>query len=567
MPETILVAEDDPEARALLTQWLSSHYRVLEAADGVEALDILHREVPDLIITDIVMPRMDGYELVRRARQNERTRQVPIIFCSACYHEREVREMGHTLGVGHTLGKPYDWDTVQKTVAEVLALRAAAIAAPGQRAVRRAQAERLLREAQERLNAMVAFSCKLFSQKDKRSMALYACDAAREILLAQCAEVFLSEDDHGEATVAGGLAEADVARLFSAEPYRQLCAQVQSGGAIRFPETDSAAQVDASRLAPGDFASMLGVPIASASRQYGHICVLNRIGRATFNEEDLDIARAIAAQLAVAYESVLCRRELESEIARRSIMEEEVRRLNRDLEARVAERTAELELANRELETFSYSVAHDLRAPLRLIDAQVQMLLEGGMGQLPRAVVVQLEQVRRGAEHMSALIDGLLSLAKVRHVEMHKRSVPFDALVSRAIGILSNDAQGRAVEWRVHPLPVVECDEEMMLQVCLNVIGNALKYTRPRAPAIIEIGFERTPEPHIYVRDNGVGFDMRYASKLFAPFQRLHRQDEFEGTGVGLATVSRILERHGGRIWAEATLGKGAVFRFSLPGM
>jgi light-regulated signal transduction histidine kinase (bacteriophytochrome) len=269
----------------------------------------------------------------------------------------------------------------------------------------------------------------------------------------------------------------------------------------------------------------------------------------------------------VAYENATRCRELESEIARRSAMENEVRRLNRELEERVRARTEELELANRELETFSYSVAHDLRSPLRSINAQVQMLSSGGMGKLPRPVVVQMEQIRRGAEHMSALIDGLLSLSRVRHVEMHLQRVQLNDLVTQAIEMLAADVGERQIEWRIAPLPTVACDEEMMLQVFINLIGNALKYSRSRTPAIIEIGYEAGAEPNVYVRDNGVGFDMQYASKLFGLFQRLHRQDEFEGTGIGLATVSRILERHGGRIWADSAVGEGAVFRFALPGM
>lgn len=566
MSGTILVAEDDPEARELLSLLLGPQYRILEASDGMEALDILGRERPDLLITDIVMPRMDGYELVRKVRQHERTQHLPVIFCSASYHEREVREMARSLGVVSTLAKPYDKDAVRRIVHEAFASRRTIILPPAQHELS-TQAVQCSHEAQERLNAMVAFSRSLFSEKDDRGMAQCASSAAREILLAQCAQVFVGENGQGEVATASGLGESELARLLCAPRYRELRDAVEKGACIRFPQAEGESQADASQVAPGDFVSMLGVPIASASRTYGYICVLNRIGRGAFTEEDLGIARAIATQVAVAYENAIRCRELESQIAQRSAMEEEVRRLNRELEARVAERTAELERANRELETFSHSIAHDLRAPLRLIDAQVQMLIAGGMGKLPRTVAVQLEQVRRGAEHMSALIDGLLSLSRVRHVKMHKKTVPFAALVSRAIEMLSTDLEGREVDWRVHPLPVVECDEDMMLQVCLNLIGNALKYTQPRTPAVIEIGYERRPEPNIYVRDNGVGFDMRYASKLFGLFQRLHRQDEFEGTGIGLAAVSRILERHSGRIWAESTIGEGAVFRFTLPGM
>ncbi len=567
MSGTILVAEDDPEARELLILLLGAGYRILAASDGMEAFDILSHQTPDLLITDIVMPRMDGYELVRKVRQDKRTAHLPVIFCSASYHEREVREMARSLGVVNTIAKPYEMDVVRDIVQEALASRRSALPAAS-RSTLSEDATRCLREAQERLNAMVAFSRRLFAEKEDRGIARSASTAAREILLAQCAEVFIGRGEAGESSIASGLGDSELDQLLSSQMYRDLRAVVaKEGGSAMFPMSATESQLEPEYVRPGDFVSMLGVPIASASHTYGYLCVLNRIGLGAFTEEDLGIARAIAAQVAVAYENAIRCRELESEIARRSAMEDEVRRLNRELEERVRERTAELEAANRELEAFSYSVAHDLRAPLRSIDAQVQMLSSGGMGKLPRPVVVQLEQIRRGAQHMSALIDGLLALSRMRHAEMHRRSVALDDLVKRAVAMLSSEVGERAIDWQIHSLPTVECDADMMLQVIVNLLGNAVKYTRPRSPAIIEIGYEQGAQPNVYVRDNGVGFDMKYASKLFGLFQRLHRQDEFEGTGIGLATASRIIERHGGRVWADSVVGQGAVFRFSLPGM
>jgi signal transduction histidine kinase/CheY-like chemotaxis protein len=567
MPGTILVAEDDPEARELLILLLGGGYQVLQAADGLEAFDIISRESPDLLITDIVMPRMDGYELVRRVRQDERLAKIPVIFCSASYHEREVREMARSLGVLNTLAKPYDYDVVRDVVAAALASRVPAIPARRPDSISH-DALACQRGAQERLSAMVAFSRHLFAEEDSRGIARCASHAAREILLAQCAQVFVGERGQVEEFFTeSGLGEPQVQRLLSSQMYRQLRGVLEEGGSAMFPMSETESTLETLEREPGDFVSMLGVPITAASRTYGYLCVLNRIGMAAFTDEDLGIARAIAAQVAMAYENARRRRELESEIARRSEMEHEVRRLNQQLEARVRERTSELERANRELEAFSYSVAHDLRAPLRLIDAQVQMLSSGMMGNFPRPVVVQLEQIQRGAGHMSALIDGLLALSRVRHVDMKQQVVALKDLVDEAIRILSNETAGRAIEWRIGTLPSIHCDPDLMLQVFVNLIGNAIKYSRPRSQAEIEISYVEGTQPNVYVRDNGVGFDMRYAAKLFGLFQRLHRQDEFEGTGIGLATVSRIIERHGGRIWAESELGNGATFRFSIKGM
>jgi light-regulated signal transduction histidine kinase (bacteriophytochrome) len=360
--------------------------------------------------------------------------------------------------------------------------------------------------------------------------------------------------------------------------YCDLQQALESGGSALFPMSPDESTVDASVLQRGDFVSMLGVPIASVVRSYGYLCVLNRIGLPSFTEEDLAVARGMSAQVAVAYENARQHQALQSEIARRAEMESEIRRLNLDLERRVAERTAELEIANRELEAFSYSVAHDLRAPLRLIHAHVQMLREHKGPPGAREPGIHMEQIQRGAREMSALIDGLLALSRVSHVEMRREPCVLDELVKHSVDRLSQETPGREIEWRLGALPAVSCDPELMQQVFANLIGNAVKYSRPRAKPLIEIGTgvvgvgdkvaTATPgERYIFVRDNGVGFDMRYARKLFGVFQRLHRQDEFEGTGIGLATVSRIVERHGGTIWAEASPGRGAEFRFTLRGM
>jgi signal transduction histidine kinase/CheY-like chemotaxis protein len=567
MAGKILVAEDDPEARELLLLLLGGgDYDLLEAADGVEALDLLRAEQPDLLITDIVMPRMDGYELVRKLRQDERIASMPVIFCSASYHEREVREMARSLGVQSTLSKPFDINTVHATVEAALASRSnapqAPIAIPQQIISSGAS-------AQERLSSLVAFSRRLFGQTDPVSIVESTCHAARDILLAQCAQLVITNGEQPRhACIASGLSNDQLDKLLAMRMYRDLLESLEAGGCALYPMSPTESLRNGGIGQPGEFVSMLGVPIASVSHSYGYLCVLNRIGLPGFTEEDLAVARAIAAQVAVAYENARRHQALQSEIERRAEMETEVRHLNQDLERRVAERTAELEIANRELEAFSYSVAHDLRAPLRLIHAHVQMLREYRGPPGAREPIIHLDQIQRGARDMSALIDGLLALSRVSHVEMRREPVSLSTLARHAIDRASEETRERNIEWRVEPLPAVMCDPELMLQVFANLIDNALKYSRPRPQAIIEIGLAREEgETHVYVRDNGVGFDMRYARKLFGVFQRLHRQDEFEGTGIGLATVSRIVERHGGRIWAQSQVGQGTEFRFTLAGL
>ncbi|HEY0939366.1 MAG TPA: ATP-binding protein [Steroidobacter sp.] len=570
----ILVAEDDAEARELLIMSLADgDYDLLQAADGIEALHLLRTEHPDLLITDIVMPRMDGYELVRKLRQDESMSSTPVIFCSASYHEREVREMARTLGVRNTLSKPYDLEIVRETVSAALATKPSGAAQPTN------ETPAVLGAAQERLSALVTFSRRLFGQTDPAAIVQTTCDAARDILLAQVAQlVIVASDGSSERTTSSGLSAEEMERLFSSRMYRDLLQSLESGGAALYPMSPDESAANVGAFQRGDFVSMLGVPIASVANSYGYLCVLNRIGLPGFTEEDLAVARGMAAQVAVAYENARQHQALQNEIERRAEMEREIRRLNQDLERRVAERTAELEIANRELEAFSYSVAHDLRAPLRLIHAHVQMLREYKGPPGAREPGIHMEQIQRGAREMSALIDGLLALSRVSHVEMRREPCALDSLVKHAVERASQEASGRDIEWRIEPLPKVSCDPELMQQVFANLISNAIKYSRPRPKAVIEIGTGvvregdtgTTAKPgtrYIFVRDNGVGFDMRYARKLFGVFQRLHRQDEFEGTGVGLATVRRIVERHGGAIWADASPGRGAEFRFTLRGM
>lgn len=246
----------------------------------------------------------------------------------------------------------------------------------------------------------------------------------------------------------------------------------------------------------------------------------------------------------------------------------QVQDLNDQLERRVQQRTAELETTNRELEAFTYSVSHDLRAPLRRIDGFGKLLVEEYASQLPDEGARYLRRMRDGAREMGLLVDDLLNLARLGRQEVKWQVTGLRSVVEKVIGAVSHEAEGRNVEWKLQPLPFVECDPVLIEVVFTNLLTNALKYTRPRERTIIEVGtVERHGVATVFVRDNGVGFSMKYADKLFGVFQRLHRAEDFEGTGVGLATVQRIVHKHGGEIWAEAELDRGACFYFTVGGV
>src|SRR3989442_1280915 len=229
------------------------------------------------------------------------------------------------------------------------------------------------------------------------------------------------------------------------------------------------------------------------------------------------------------------------------------------------QRTTELEAANKELEAFTYSVSHDLRAPLRHINGFSKILLEDFGLQMDPAAKEYLQRMHETAQYMGRLVDDLLHLARVGRQELILQVTGLDALVEEALVDLRTEAQDRQIDWQVGPLPFVECDPGLIRQVFANLLANALKFTRPRERGVIEVRQTTVNgQPVIFVRDNGIGFDMRYADKIFGVFQRLHRQEDFEGTGVGLAIVERIIHKHAGRVWAEAEVEKGATFYFTL---
>jgi len=297
--------------------------------------------------------------------------------------------------------------------------------------------------------------------------------------------------------------------------------------------------------------SCINVPLVSGEKLIGAMNLGWGDPRA-FTPEELEIASEVADEITIAIEQVRLR--------------QETKQYASELEKRVEERTAQLTAANRELEAFSYSVSHDLRAPLRHINGYISILSKHLQNTLPEKEKHYFDTISESAHQMGELIDDLLHFSRTGRQEMKLTSIDMNVVLKDALQVIKHESIGRNIKWIIAPLPLATGDYAMLRLVWINLLSNAVKFGRTTVVPQIEIGVvDDDNESVFFVRDNGVGFDMQYAHKLFGVFERLHSAQEFEGTGIGLANVRRIIQRHGGRTWAEAEVGKGATFYFSLP--
>ncbi len=245
--------------------------------------------------------------------------------------------------------------------------------------------------------------------------------------------------------------------------------------------------------------------------------------------------------------------------------QEKLLELNQSLEQHVKARTVELESANKDLEAFIYSVSHDLRGPLRHINGFSRILQSEHTQQLSEEANRYLDKIAQSAINMGNLVDGLLNLSRIGRKTLEMETVDLNSIVDSVRSELEPETMGRDIEWKIETLPPVECDPVLMKQVVVNLLSNAVKFTRNSEHAIIKVKPPASGQPGFVVKDNGAGFDMEYTDKLFGVFERLHRKEDFEGTGIGLATVHRIVDNHNGRVWAQAEVNKGATFYVTLP--
>jgi len=578
-PKKVLAVDDsETYLNALGDALRGEGYDIVTARSGEEALEMLAAQPVDCILLDRTMPGIDGTETCRRIKAAPATRDTPVIILTASESREDVIQ-GLSAGADDYVLKSNEEDVLKARVRAQLRrkqiedesrqvrmklLSKELEAAEAQARLERTHKEELesqvaeLKLAQaalarqaERLRIVHEIDRAIISQVGPEDIAAKVLQPVRRLLGVARANINLVDAD---ATDVEWFASAGRSRTHIGEGLRfpiHLIGDVEGLRRGEIQRIDTRAQPPGKErdalLATGVL-YYLAVPMITGGELIGALSFGGE--KDSFPEEQVTIAREVATQLAVAITNAR--------------LYEKVNKLNAELEQRVRERTSELQIANRELESFSYSVSHDLRAPLRAIDGYGLMLEEDYAAGLDEEGRRLLGVVRESSKQMARLIDDLLAFSQVGRKEISRAQVDMDGLVREAVAdAVPVDSKARVA---IGALPPAACDRPLLRQVWTNLVGNALKYSGKRADPVIEIGGGTEGSEHIYwVRDNGSGFDMRYYGKLFGVFQRLHRAEEFEGTGVGLAIVQRIVVRHGGRVWAEGAIDQGACFRFSLP--
>jgi len=612
----VLVVDDNEAGRYATARTLrQAGFAVVEGASGSEAL----RLAPgvDLVVLDVNLPDINGFEVCSRLRRAPATAGLPIVHLSATYVRPDDRLSGLEAGADAYLTQPVD---PRELVATVRAL------------LRLSRAEQELGRQRSLVTALVRASSDAIYVKDLEGRYLLFNPTAERVTGKAADEVLGRDDsvlfppDEAAAIVAfdrevlaGGqpvVFEETVAvaggekRTFlttkgplldeQGRPFalygmaRDITERKRAEEAVRRSQEQYARFIDAT----DDVAFIKGADL--------RYLMVNAAGAAFYGRSPEDVVGRRDEELLPPEAAEACRQSdllalrenrlvvvdervgdrvfevrkfpLElvdggvgvggfiRDVTERRQAEASARGLAAELERRVRERTRQLEFANAELEAFVYAVSHDLRAPLRALDGFSQIVIEDYADRLDEAGRQHLQRIRGAAQRMAMLLDDLLELSRMTRRELRRERVDLSALATEIVEELQSQEPGRRVACRIAPGLSAEADPHLARVVLQNLLANAWKFTAPREQAVVEVGAERRgDETAFYVRDNGVGFDMAYAHKLFMPFQRLHDPAEFPGTGVGLATVRRIVHRHGGRTWAEGRPDEGATFWFTLP--
>jgi signal transduction histidine kinase/CheY-like chemotaxis protein len=574
---TILVADDDALIRESAVRALTNAgYTVVQAADGEEALAQVRAQQPDLVLLDVNMPGLNGFEVLTRMKADPQLATSFVVIISGSRIDTESQIRGLETGADDYLTRPIGNRELVARVQAILRIK---------------QAEEKLRQSEERFRQHNETLALLYQAGQTLSQSLDPQTIYQRLYgwvsaSIPCDAFFVASYDHDQelihcvyATIEGQNIPADQLPPIPLEPEGMgtqsivirsgkplLISNYQEYMARTITHYDVNKKGKVQEQEQADTNSALLVPMILAGRVMGVIQLMSN-QKDAFSAEQLQLLESLAAYAVVAQNNALLYEKANREIAERKRAEAAVRTLNAELEQRVAERTRELNAINQELEAFSYSVSHDLRAPLRAIDGWGQALVEDYgdlLGEEGRAL---LQRQRAASRRMGLLIDDLLQLSRLTRRPLNRQQVDLAELVVKCWQELESQHQPINARLIMGELPPCQADPSLLQQVLTNLLSNGLKYSSRQIEPRLEIGSQAAGDHELvyFVRDNGVGFDPNYHDKLFNPFQRLHSQHEFSGTGIGLAIVQRVIHRHGGRVWAESKPGQGATFYFSLP--
>jgi PAS domain S-box-containing protein len=582
----ILIAEDSPTQAEQLKHYLSARgYSVSMAGNGKQALAAALENKPAMLITDVLMPEMDGYTLCKKIKASETLGDIPVVLLTSLSRAQDILK-GLECGADSFIRKPYDDKYLASRVEYILAnqeLRKTERMQVGVQLQFAGQAHFITAERQQILDLLISTyegALQINEELETKQRELARERDLLHTLMDNVPDFISFKDTAGRFTTINralalalgisrpqdALGETDFDYFVEAFAQQTLA---DEQGVLRTgqPLVGKVEEIHLRNQSPIWVSTTKMVVRDLDGKIIGTFAVSRDITASKHAEQELQLAKENLESRVAERTSELAQanEQLQIELGERKRAEEQVRKLNEDLERRVAERTVQLVAANKELDAFCYTVSHDLRTPLRHISGFTDLLVAKHSSQLGPDAQELLKFVQDGSQKMNLMIGDLLNLARLDRRQAVSKMTPLNSLVEDVLKDLQSEIDGRKIDWHIGLLPAVNCDPGLLQQAFANLLSNAVKYTRRREHAVIEVDqMTIDGEAVIYVRDNGAGFDSKHAGKLFGAFQRFHSAEEFEGTGVGLATVQRIICKHGGRIWAEAEREKGATFYFTL---